>query len=77
MSWTPLTEGQTERHKQTLVLVAGGVGLNPLYSMLLTACDNMSCLRSVRLLYSVSHSDEIQFKVSSLYYGGSQSCLAC
>ena len=47
-----------------ILLIAGGVGINPLYSMLLAVQDCLAVYQSIKLMYSAKSVEELQFKVS-------------
>ena len=66
-----------EGHQDNLLLIAGGVGINPLYSIMQYASELMltsskqtknSGPQRVKLLYSASSVKEMLFKVCWLYW---------
>lgn len=61
--WDPARDGPTTEH---LLLVAGGIGINPLYSMaqaaLGSALEAVPKLRRVSVLYSASSPSELAFR---------------
>jgi len=55
---------QSNSFKSDILLVAGGVGINPLWSMIKFASENTSSFGKTTLLFSASTKDELLFKVS-------------
>ena len=58
-------DAEEHQHLNHLVLIAGGIGINPLFSMLKEAYfyrDRLPCLERVSLLYSASKSNELAYR---------------
>ena len=63
----PLSE-----HSSKILMVAGGVGINPLYSIIQEIYESLQSGQlsndvNVKLLYSASCADELLFKVGASY----------
>ena len=66
------TIDNTDKHSGDLLLLAGGVGINPLYSILQHfqhlhsshESPNHGCIPKATFMYSARNTDELIFKVS-------------